>query len=56
MRKATAVWTIAILGFMICWGVAARAQDAAPSEVHATKKSPLRTPRSPCTPTGSIFL
>jgi hypothetical protein len=29
MRKTTAVCTIAILGFMICWGAAGRAQDEA---------------------------
>jgi len=28
MRRTTAVWTVAILGLMICWGAAGRAQDA----------------------------
>ena len=28
MRKTMAVWTVVILGFMICWGAAGHAQDA----------------------------
>lgn len=28
MRKTMAVWTAVILGFMICWGAAAHAQEA----------------------------
>jgi hypothetical protein len=28
MRKTTAVWTVAILGFMMCWGAAGFGQDA----------------------------
>jgi hypothetical protein len=32
MRKVSAVWTVAILGFMIGWGAAGHAQDAAPAK------------------------
>lgn len=39
MRKASAVWTIAILGFIIGWGVAARSQDAAPAKSSNEEKS-----------------
>jgi hypothetical protein len=39
MRKASAVWTIAILGYMIGWGVAARAQDATPAKSETETKS-----------------
>jgi len=28
MRKTMAVWTVVILGFMICWGAAGHAQEA----------------------------
>jgi len=28
MRKTMAVWTVVILGFMICWGAAGQAQEA----------------------------
>ena len=36
MRKASAVWTITILGFMI-WGATVRAQDAAPAKSNEAK-------------------
>ena len=41
MRKATAVWTIAILGFMI-WGATVRAQDATPAKSNAEAKPQTR--------------
>jgi hypothetical protein len=39
MRKASAIWTITILGFMICGGMAAHAQDSAPAKSTAEAKS-----------------
>jgi hypothetical protein len=39
MRKASAVCTIAILGFMIAWGAASRAQDAAPAKPGTEEQS-----------------
>lgn len=39
MRKATAVWTAAILGFMMCWGSAGHAQDEAQAKPDAEAKS-----------------
>jgi hypothetical protein len=42
MRKATAVWTIAILASMICGGAGARAQDAAPAKSSAEAKTQAR--------------
>ena len=42
MRKAT-VWTIAVLGFMICWGVAGYAQDAAQAKTDAEAKASAQT-------------
>ena len=42
MRKASAIWTITILGFMICCGPAAHAQDSAPAKSTAeTKPAPV---------------
>jgi hypothetical protein len=32
MPKSASFWTIAVLGFIICWAVTARAQDAAPAK------------------------
>jgi hypothetical protein len=46
MRKATAVWTIAILGLMIGYGTAARAQDAAPAKSSTEEKSSERAEKS----------
>jgi hypothetical protein len=43
MRKASAIYTIAILGFMIGWGVAGRAQDAAPIKSNGEAKPAVRT-------------
>src|ERR1700693_657100 len=41
MQKASAIWTITILGFMICCGAAAHAQDSAPAKSTAeTKPAP----------------
>lgn len=37
MRKTIAIWTIAILGFMTCWGVAGYAQDAAQATYEKAK-------------------
>lgn len=42
MRKITAVWAIAILGFMICWGAAGYGQDAAPAKSNAEAKAQAR--------------
>jgi len=42
MCKTTAIWTIAILGFMICWGAAGRAQDEAQTKSNAEAKSQAR--------------
>lgn len=39
MRKASAVCTIAILGFMIGWGMAGHAQDAPPAKSDTEAKS-----------------
>jgi hypothetical protein len=39
MRKASAIWTITILGFMICCGPAAHAQDSAPAKSTADKST-----------------
>jgi hypothetical protein len=41
MRKASAVWAITILGFMI-WGAAVSAQDAAPAKSNAEAKAQTR--------------
>jgi hypothetical protein len=43
MRKATAVWTIAILGLMICWGAAGHAQDAAKANAEAKAAAQAKT-------------
>jgi hypothetical protein len=43
MRKAKAVWTIAILGFMICWGAAGRAQDTAQAKSNAESKAQAKS-------------
>jgi len=32
MPKSASFWTIAVLGFIICWAATARAQDAAPAK------------------------
>src|SRR5580704_6203620 len=46
MRKASAIWTITILGFMICCGSAAHAQDSALAKSAAeTKPSPAAADR-----------
>ena len=37
MRKAIAVWTIAVLGFIACWGAAGYAQEAAPANYEKAK-------------------
>jgi 3D (Asp-Asp-Asp) domain-containing protein len=37
MRKAISVWVIAILGFIICWGAAGYAQDAAQANYEKAK-------------------
>jgi hypothetical protein len=42
MRKTTAVWAAAILGFMMCWAGAACAQEAAPAKEAAETKSTSR--------------
>ena len=42
MRKASAVCTVAILGFMIGWGVAGDAQDAPPAKSDTEAKSFVR--------------
>jgi len=42
MRKAT-VWTVAILGFMICWGAAGRAQDSAKADAEAKASAQAKT-------------
>jgi hypothetical protein len=36
------VWTIAILGIMICWGAAGHAQDAAQAKSDAEPKAPAK--------------
>jgi hypothetical protein len=41
MRKAT-VWAAAILGFMICWGAAGQAQEAAQAKANAEAKAQPR--------------
>ena len=40
MRKASAIWTITILGLMICAGMAAHAQDSAPAKPSTETKTP----------------
>src|SRR5580692_4744750 len=46
MRKASAIWTITILGFMICCGPAAHAQDSALAKSAAeTKPAPAAADR-----------
>src|SRR6202162_3795679 len=46
MQKASAIWTITILGFMICCGAAAHAQDSAPAKSTAeTKPAPAAVDR-----------
>ncbi len=42
MRKASAVWTIAILGLMTCWGVTGYTQDAAQAKPNAESKAQAR--------------
>jgi hypothetical protein len=42
MPKASMVWTIAILGIMICWGAAGHAQDAAQAKSDAEPKAPAK--------------
>ena len=37
MRKAIAVWTIAVLGFIACWEAAGYAQEAAPANYEKAK-------------------
>lgn len=37
MRKAIAVWTIAVLGFIACGGAAGHAQEASPASYEKTK-------------------
>lgn len=39
MRKASAVWAVAILGFMICWGAPGHAQDAAQAKSDAEARA-----------------
>jgi hypothetical protein len=47
MRKASAVWTIAILGFMICWGAAGDAQDTPPAKSTTEAKAAPTTAERP---------
>jgi hypothetical protein len=44
MRKASTIWTIAILGLMIGWGLTAYTQDAAQTKPTAEATAPVKSP------------